>query len=117
MAQSTSTAALKAQLRDRFVGQNLKDVPTPTIVLDLAKLEVNCERMLDATERLGLLWRAHIKTHKTTELTRLQVGNDRTTPVSIMTSTVLEAENITPLLKEYQAAGRAVNVNSLSFPF
>jgi hypothetical protein len=64
MAQPASSAALKAQLRDRFVGQNLKDVPTPSVVLDLAKLEVNCERMLDATERLGLLWRAHIKTHK-----------------------------------------------------
>ncbi|KAK0631963.1 putative serine dehydratase domain-containing protein [Immersiella caudata] len=115
MAQPAASAALKAQLRDRFVGQNLNNVPTPSIVLDLAKLEVNCKRMLDATERLGLLWRAHIKTHKTTELTRLQVGDDRATTVSIMTSTVLEAESITPLLKEYQAAGRAVNL-LLAFP-
>ncbi|KAK0657364.1 putative serine dehydratase domain-containing protein [Cercophora newfieldiana] len=115
MTQPSDSAALKAQLRDRFVGQNLNNVPTPSIVLDLAKLEVNCERMLDATERLGLLWRVHIKTHKTTELTRLQVGNARTTPVSLMTSTVLEAENITPLLQEYQSAGRKTNV-LLAFP-
>jgi len=64
MNRHTASAALKAQLRDQFVGQNLSNVPTPSIVLDLAKLEVNCERMLNATERLGLLWRAHIKTHK-----------------------------------------------------
>lgn len=58
---------LKAQLRARFVGKNLADVPTPSIVLDLAKVEANCKRMLEATDRLGLLWRAHIKSHKVHE--------------------------------------------------
>ena len=57
-------ASLKDELRAKFVGQTLQNVPTPFVVLDLAKLEVNCQRMLDATDRLGLLWRAHIKTHK-----------------------------------------------------
>ena len=57
-------ASLKDELKAKFVGQTLQDVPTPCVVLDLAKLEVNCQRMLDATDRLGLLWRAHIKTHK-----------------------------------------------------
>ena len=47
-----------------YLGKTLHDVSTPSAVLDLAKLEVNCQRMLDATERLGLEWRAHIKTHK-----------------------------------------------------
>ena len=65
MATTTNAdAALKEQLRARFVGKTLSEVPTPSVVLDLAKLQVNCERMLDATERLGLLWRAHIKSHK-----------------------------------------------------
>ncbi|KAK3362618.1 putative serine dehydratase domain-containing protein [Lasiosphaeria hispida] len=112
MALNSASAIpnLKEQLRARFVGHTLHNVPTPSAVLDLAKLEVNCERMLDATERLGLLWRAHIKTHKTTELTRLQVGHERATPISLITSTVLEAENVLPLLKEYQSKGRAVNL-------
>jgi len=60
MAAAMAEDAIKQQL----VGQTLHDVATPSVVLDLAKLEVNCERMLDATERLGLLWRAHIKSHK-----------------------------------------------------
>ncbi|AEO53636.1 hypothetical protein MYCTH_2295250 [Thermothelomyces thermophilus ATCC 42464] len=106
---------LKTQLRSRFVGKTLSEVPMPSIVLDLAKLELNCERMLEATERLGLLWRAHIKSHKTTELTRLQVGDTRTSAVSLIVSTITEAENILPLLQEYQSHGRPVNV-LFSFP-
>ena len=47
-----------------YLGKTLHDVSTPSAVLDLAKLEVNCQRMLEATHRLGLGWRAHIKTHK-----------------------------------------------------
>lgn len=52
-------------LKEKYVGQTLQDVlPLPAVVLDVAKLEVNCQRMIDATKRLGLLWRPHVKTHK-----------------------------------------------------
>ncbi|KAK0735037.1 putative serine dehydratase domain-containing protein [Lasiosphaeria miniovina] len=113
---SAPGAGLKEKLRAEFVGMTLQDViPVPSAVLDLAKLEVNCQRMLDATDRLGILWRAHIKSHKTTELTRLQVGDTRMTHVSIIASTVVEAENILPLLREYQVNGRTVNL-LLAFP-
>ncbi|KAK3300534.1 putative serine dehydratase domain-containing protein [Chaetomium fimeti] len=115
MAAVKQNSELKEQLRAKFVGKTLEEVPTPSVVLDLAKVEVNCERMLEATERLGLLWRAHIKSHKTTELTRLQVGDALTTPVSLIVSTITEAENILPLLQEYQSRGRSVNV-LFSFP-
>lgn len=54
----------KAALQERLLGQTLYEVPTPSIVLDLAKLEVNCHRMMDAAEKNGIGWRAHIKTHK-----------------------------------------------------
>src|SRR5687768_5546977 len=64
MTPNQTVAELKEQLRARFLGKTLYEVPTPSVVLDLAKVEVNCERMLDATERIGLLWRAHIKSHK-----------------------------------------------------
>ena len=56
--------SLKDDLNAQFVGKTLHDVPTPSVVLDLAKLDVNCQRMLDAVERLSLSWRPHIKTHK-----------------------------------------------------
>jgi hypothetical protein len=51
---------------------------------------------------------------QTTELTRLQVGGGLG-PVNIIVSTLIEAENIVPLLLEYEAAGRVVNVGSGSF--
>lgn len=68
MAAPKQNSELKEQLRAKFLGKTLNEVPTPSVILDLAKVEVNCERMLEATERLGLLWRAHIKSHKVTEL-------------------------------------------------
>ncbi|KAG6368432.1 hypothetical protein INS49_002639 [Diaporthe citri] len=100
----------KTALQERFVGKTLHEVPTPSIVLDLAKLEVNCQRMIDAADKNGIGWRAHIKTHKTEELTRLQVGENSNTPANIIVSTVLEAENIASVLKDFQNKGRKVNV-------
>lgn len=63
-----STKSSKAVLKERFVGKTLHNVPTPSIVLDLAKLEVNCRRMMDAASKNGIGWRAHIKTHKVCNL-------------------------------------------------
>jgi len=57
-------AVSKEELRAKFVGKTLDEVPIPSVILDQAKLRVNCERMLDTVNRLGLGWRAHIKTHK-----------------------------------------------------
>lgn len=51
-------------LKTRYLGRSLESIPTPAAILDLAKVEVNCQRMLDAIDRLGVLWRAHVKTHK-----------------------------------------------------
>lgn len=49
---------------------------------------------------------------QTEELTRLQVGEHSKTPAQIIVSTVLEAENIVPVLKEFQGKGRKVNVSN-----
>ncbi|KAL1894780.1 hypothetical protein Cpir12675_003521 [Ceratocystis pirilliformis] len=104
----TSIESLKAA----YLGKSLvqpSSVQSPAAILDLAKIETNCQRMLDTVQRLGLGWRPHIKTHKTLELTRLQVGE--TSPeVNLVVSTVLEAETLVPLLHEFQAKGRSVNV-------
>ncbi|CAD6441954.1 c83debc3-2c11-4e90-81bf-4aea25317828 [Sclerotinia trifoliorum] len=107
-------SASKEELVKEYVGKSLHDVPCPAVVLDISKLKRNCTAMLETVESLQCGWRAHIKTHKTTELTRLQVG-DGTGPVNIVVSTIVEAENIVPLLLEYKNKGRAVNV-LYSFP-
>ncbi|EPE24722.1 PLP-binding barrel [Glarea lozoyensis ATCC 20868] len=104
----------KEDLTKKFVSKSIKDVTLPAAVIDRQKVKRNCDRMLDACEELKFRWRAHIKTHKTTELTKLQVG-DGNGPANLIVSTIIEAENVAPLLLEYKAAGRAVNV-LYSFP-
>ncbi|KAH8680083.1 putative serine dehydratase domain-containing protein [Tricladium varicosporioides] len=106
--------ATKEELQNLYVGRSLKDVATPAAVLDISKLKSNCNRMLEAVDSLNFGWRAHIKTHKTIELTRLQVGSG-IGPVNIIVSTIIEAEHVLPLLLEYKNSGRAVNL-LYSFP-
>ncbi|TGO30556.1 hypothetical protein BPAE_0004g00110 [Botrytis paeoniae] len=107
-------SASKEELVKEYVGKSLHDVPCPAVVLDISKLRKNCTDMLETVNSLKCGWRAHIKTHKTTELTRLQIG-DGPGPANIVVSTVVEAENIVPLLLEYKSEGRAVNI-LYSFP-
>ncbi|KAH8813040.1 putative serine dehydratase domain-containing protein [Xylogone sp. PMI_703] len=104
----------KELLRKEFVHKSLKDVQTPSAVLDLHLVKENCEHMLKAVDALGLGWRAHIKTHKTSELTHLQLG-DGSDPADVVVSTLIEAENIVPVLKEHQSKNRPVNL-LYSFP-
>ncbi|KAJ9157570.1 D-serine dehydratase [Pleurostoma richardsiae] len=97
-------------LKALYVGKSIRDVETPAAIMDVSAAKRNCDRMLDACKSLGLDWRAHIKTHKTVELTKLQVGDDATRPARIVISTLAEGEFVLPLLKEYRSQGRAVNV-------
>lgn len=96
-------------MRKSYIGQRLQDIPTPAAIIDLAKVRNNCELMLDAVKKLGVKFRAHVKTHKTLEVTRLQVGAE-CKDVRLIVSTVIEAEHLVPLLLEYQTKGAKVNV-------
>jgi len=99
----------KAALQLQFVGKDLKDVPTPAAVLDLAPIRRNCKAMLDATKALGLGFRAHVKTHKTTELTRYQMGHE-SNDIRLIASTVSEIENLVPYLLERKSGGAKINI-------
>jgi hypothetical protein len=56
----------ESELKKLYVGKSLGDVevPTPAAVIDLPIAKRNCDLMLDAVEKLGVGWRAHVKTHK-----------------------------------------------------
>ena len=99
----------KEQLTSEFVGKSLRDVPLPSAILDVAKLRKNCGLMLNTVQQLQVDFRAHIKTHKTVELARMQVG-DECKDVRLICSTIPELENLIPLLFEYQRKGADVNV-------
>ncbi|KAG5920955.1 hypothetical protein E4U42_006019 [Claviceps africana] len=97
-------------LAELYLGQSLGDVPTPAAVINVAAVRRNCERMLQTCDRLGLGWRAHVKTHKTVEITQLQVGKDASRPVKLIVSTLAEAEFLLPMLRDHRDQGRKVNV-------
>ena len=108
MSSSVFPLSPAGELRKLYVKKRLHEVACPGAIIDIAKVRKNCKLMLDAVAHLGLSFRAHVKTHKTSELTRYQVG-DYCKDVRLIVSTVIEAEQLVPLLKEYQ--GRAATVN------
>jgi D-serine deaminase-like pyridoxal phosphate-dependent protein len=51
---------------------NLSELPTPALVLDIARVRRNAERMSERVKGMGASLRPHIKTHKCVEIARLQ---------------------------------------------
>jgi hypothetical protein len=58
--------------QDHYLYQKLDNVPTPAMVIDKTVFERNCKRMKQRREALGWEFRTHVKTHKTSEGTRIQ---------------------------------------------
>ena len=50
----------------------LTDLPTPSLLLDLDRLEANLDHMARKCRRLGVALRPHVKTHKSPAIARLQ---------------------------------------------
>ncbi|KIW95904.1 uncharacterized protein Z519_02969 [Cladophialophora bantiana CBS 173.52] len=96
-------------LLQAYQGRSLHDVPVPAAVIDVAKVKTNCRSMLNAIKELEVSFRAHVKTHKTTEITKLQVGED-CKDVRLIVSTIIEAEQLIPLLLEYKSRGAKINI-------
>lgn len=64
---------------------NLDSLNTPSLILDLARVRRNAERMAAKATMLGVRLRPHIKTHKCVELARLQTaGHDGAVTVSTL---------------------------------
>jgi D-serine deaminase-like pyridoxal phosphate-dependent protein len=67
---------------------DIEQVKTPAFLVDLSRVKRNTKRMLDRARRLNVSLRPHVKTHKTAEIARLQVGAGST---AITVSTLAEA--------------------------
>ena len=57
-------AVSEAALKSQYLGTKILDLPTPAAIIDRAVAVRNCTDMLDAARKLGLEFRAHVKTHK-----------------------------------------------------
>ncbi|SPO01548.1 related to alanine racemase [Cephalotrichum gorgonifer] len=96
-------------LRRFYVGKDISQVPKPATVLDRAKMRRHCESLLGAVDALGVGLRAHVKTHKTKEGTRLQAG-ETSKDINLVVSTLAELEHLLPVLEEFRDSGRNINV-------
>lgn len=67
----------------------LSRIPTPSFVVDRSIAKANCDRMRAKALMAGVVLRPHVKTHKTVEGVRLQLG-DSEGPLTV--STLAEAE-------------------------
>ncbi|KAJ5987438.1 hypothetical protein N7451_011803 [Penicillium sp. IBT 35674x] len=94
-----TTFPTKEDLVNFYVGKDLADIPRPCALLDVAIIRRHCERMKNTVKELGVAFRAHVKTHKTVELSEMQV--DKTQPsAKFIVSTLLELQTLFPLLQE-----------------
>ncbi|KAM5536235.1 hypothetical protein V8D89_010134 [Ganoderma adspersum] len=80
----------KQDLVDEYKGKNLDALRTPALIIDRAVFARNCAKMHDLAKTLGARFRAHVKSHKTPEGTRLQLNSTADETHSIVVSTVME---------------------------
>lgn len=66
------------------------DLPTPALLIERDRVIANCQRMREIARSERLTLRPHVKTHKTLEGARLQLGGP-TGPITV--STLREAEH------------------------
>ncbi|KAF2785568.1 hypothetical protein K505DRAFT_261812 [Melanomma pulvis-pyrius CBS 109.77] len=97
-----------SSLHLQYLDQPLATLPTPTLVLDRAIVRRNSAAMLAVCAALGVGFRAHVKSHKTLELARMQVGESG--PAHFVTSTLIEAESLLPFVLECVGRGRACSI-------
>jgi 3-hydroxy-D-aspartate aldolase len=74
---------------DQYRGSTLEQLPTPALLVDLARLEANIRAMADHARRTGCALRPHAKTHKCPEIARRQVAAGA---LGVCVATVAEAE-------------------------
>lgn len=68
---------------------SINDLRTPSLIIDLPKLKENAQAMIRRAKSHGVRLRPHVKTHKTIEGARFQLGNEFN---GITVSTMAEAE-------------------------
>jgi D-serine deaminase-like pyridoxal phosphate-dependent protein len=85
---SFATATALAPVGERRAPRTIFDLPTPTLLLDLPRLERNAARMRDKVRELGVTLRPHVKTSKSIDVLNVLSGG---TAVPITVSTLAEA--------------------------
>lgn len=113
---------LKSSLMQEFGGQHYKALPTPSLVVKESVVDNNIKKLLTVLDEVNetisnkIKYRAHIKTHKTIEGSKKQLGHDvqgyeGTKHSSIVVSTLREAY----MISDYQEATGDVFVEDVVY--
>ncbi|KAI6162160.1 hypothetical protein EDD17DRAFT_1580264 [Pisolithus thermaeus] len=81
----------KDALVKEFVGKPLDILRTPAFVVDRTAFKENCAKIHQNARDWGASFRAHLKTHKTVEGTRLQLDSGSVKTSGVVVSTMMEA--------------------------
>ncbi|KIJ21784.1 hypothetical protein PAXINDRAFT_65301 [Paxillus involutus ATCC 200175] len=81
----------KEALVNEFAGKPLDELRTPALVVDRAAFKDNCAKMHQNAKDWGASFRAHLKTHKTVEGSRLQLVSNVDNTRAVIVSTMMEA--------------------------
>ncbi|ESK97938.1 alanine racemase [Moniliophthora roreri MCA 2997] len=81
----------KEALVEHYVGKSVDDLRTPALIIDRSVFARNCAKMHEKALSWGTGFRAHLKTHKTAEGTRLQLQSEAGKTNAVVVSTLMEA--------------------------
>ncbi|KAF9457068.1 hypothetical protein BDZ94DRAFT_1285467 [Collybia nuda] len=81
----------KEVLANEFKGKSLQNLRTPAIIIDRNIFAQNCAKMHEKATGWGARFRAHLKTHKTVEGTKLQLITSANRTHAVVVSTMMEA--------------------------
>ncbi|PFH54446.1 hypothetical protein AMATHDRAFT_72249 [Amanita thiersii Skay4041] len=81
----------KSQLCQAYAHQSLDALRTPAFIIDRTIFAENCAKMHRNAKEWGASFRAHLKTHKTVEGTRLQLNSSEGHTNAVVVSTMMEA--------------------------
>ncbi|KAH6917414.1 hypothetical protein BKA70DRAFT_1252119 [Coprinopsis sp. MPI-PUGE-AT-0042] len=82
---------MAGELKKRYVGTLIKELRTPAFIIDKSLFEKNCSAMIKKANDWGASFRAHLKTHKTAQGTKLQLQTSEGNTGAVVVSTVKEA--------------------------
>jgi hypothetical protein len=85
------TLPSKLSLQGEYVGSHITSLRTPALVVDRTAFAENCARMHASAKQWNASFRAHVKTHKTSEGTRMQLVSTEGSTHSVVVSTMMEA--------------------------
>ncbi|KAK4497620.1 hypothetical protein PRZ48_010273 [Zasmidium cellare] len=81
----------------QFIGKHKLSLPSPSLCISLPIVKNNAAQLHDNISKAGVTMRAHLKTNKTTEVTRIMLGN---VSKKVAISTLPEAQGLKSLIAD-----------------